>query len=122
MLVDIETLPIDTVGHLEPINADSYPYFELLLSISVSDGMKRPLHFSDDHGLLTCIEGKHRFQVLTLLYKTDPEYFKKVIGKVEVVICSGPIFVCESPNGIDSSWLTMVEKVRNVYSQFIHSK
>ena len=121
MLVDIETLPIDSVGLIDFENSRDYPYFELLLDM-VSNGMNTPIQFSDNRGVLTCIEGHHRFHVLVLLYKIDPEYFKKVIGKVEVIIGEHPYAICESPNGVDASWLNMVKRLREIYAKFIRTK
>jgi len=121
MLIDIEELPIESVGPIELENHENYPYYQLLVSL-VSEGMKKPLIFKDDHGKLECIEGRHRFQILTLLYKTDPNYFNKVIGKVEVLMCETPPEMCESPNGIDSSWLNMITRLKGIYAKFLYTK
>lgn len=121
MLIDIEELPIDTVGPIDLENSKDYPYFELLLDI-VSNGMKTPLQFNDTRGTLTCVEGHHRFHILTLLYRTDPEYFKKVIGKVEVIMTDSAYALCESPNGVDTSWLNMVKRLKEIYAKFLYSK
>jgi hypothetical protein len=65
---------------------EQYPYYELLCYLW-RGYISPPLILEEfEDGAIRCLEGKHRFRILNLFCRNEPDYFKEVFPTIPVVI------------------------------------